>query len=87
MSRKNPPPVRSANTLRVPFTDGSAASIAVPTFSISATSAPLIFSPTGVRIPVVSMSIRALIGIVQAFETPGYVTASFISAISCSSEM
>ena len=52
MSRKNPLPVRSANTLRVPLTEGSAASIAVPIFSISAKSAPEIFSPTGVRIPV-----------------------------------
>ena len=87
MSRKNPLPVRSANTLRVPLTEGSAASIAVPIFSISAKSAPEIFSPTGVRMPVVSMSIRPLIGIVQAFETPGYVSAAFISSISCSSEM
>jgi hypothetical protein len=79
--------VRSANTLRVPLTDGSIASIAVPMFSISAVSAPEILSPTGVRMPVVSMSIRPLIGIVQAFETPGYVRAAFISATSCSSEM
>jgi len=87
MSRKKPLPVRSANTLRVPFTEGSTASIAVPIFSISAKSAPEIFRPTGVRMPVVSMSTRPLIGIVHAFETPGYVTAAFISSISCSSEM
>ena len=79
--------MRSANTLRVPLTAGSAASTAVPIFSISAKSAPEILSPTGVRIPVVSMSIRALIGIVQAFETPGYASAAFISSTSCSSEM
>ena len=62
--------MRSANTLRVPLTMGSTASIAVPIFSISR-SPPEIFSPTGVRIPVVSMSMRPLIGIVQAFDTPG----------------
>ena len=45
--------------------------MAVPIRSISAKSVPEIFSPTGVRMPVVSMSIRPLIGIVQAFETPG----------------
>ena len=38
-----------------------------------ARSAPEIFRPTGVRMPVVSMSMRALIGIVQAFDTPGSV--------------
>ena len=27
--------------------------------------------PTGVRMPVASMSVRALIGMVQAFDTPG----------------
>jgi hypothetical protein len=51
--------VRSANTLRLPLTEGSTASIAVPIFSISAKSAPEI-SPTGVRMPVVSMSIRPI---------------------------
>ena len=38
--------------------------------------------PTGVRMPVASMSIRPLIGIVQAFVTPGMRTAESISAIS-----
>ena len=37
--------------------------------------------PTGVRIPVASMSIRPLIGIVQALVTPGMLTAESISAI------
>ena len=37
--------------------------------------------PTGVRIPVASMSIRPLIGIVHAFVTPGIRTAESISAI------
>ena len=58
-----------ANTLRVPLTEGSAVSIAVPIFSISATSAQVIVSPTGVRMPVDCMSIRPLTGIVQAFDT------------------
>jgi hypothetical protein len=38
--------------------------------------------PTGVRMPVESMSMRALIGMVQAFETPGNCRALSISAIS-----
>ena len=40
------------------------------------------FTPTGVRIPVESMSTRALIGMVKAFVQPGSCTASFISAVS-----
>ena len=47
MSRKNPLPVRSANTLRVPITEGGAASIAVPIFSISAKSASGDLQPDG----------------------------------------
>src|ERR1700680_1079915 len=46
MSRKNPPPVRFPNTLRVPLTDGNSASIAVPILSISAKSAPEICRQT-----------------------------------------
>src|SRR6266545_6817127 len=38
--------------------------------------------PTGVRTPVVSMSMRALMGMVQALVVPGILSASFISAIS-----
>jgi hypothetical protein len=38
--------------------------------------------PTGVRIPVASMSVRALIGMVQALETPGNCKALSNSAIS-----
>ena len=55
--------------------------------SIVARSAPEIFSPTGVRMPVVSMSMRALMGMVQAFETPGSFSAAFSSATSCLREM
>ena len=43
----------------------------------------MILSPTGVRSPVLSMSIRPLIGMVQALESPGRRSASFISPISC----
>ncbi len=46
-------------------------------------SAPRTLIPTGVRTPVVSMSMRALIGIVQALVTPGMRTVSFSSATSC----
>src|SRR6266481_7894482 len=41
----------------------------------------------GVRIPVDSMSMRALIGMVQALETPGNCSALSISAISLSTVM
>src|SRR5579885_41482 len=43
--------------------------------------------PTGVRTPVVNMSTRPLIGIVQAFEVPGIFSAWFISSTSWSVEM
>ena len=42
---------------------------------------PNTLTPTGVRMPVESMSIRALIGMVQAFETPGNCSALSISAM------
>ncbi len=42
-------------------------------------------TPTGVRMPVDSMSMRALIGIVQALETPGNCSALSISAMRPSS--
>src|SRR5207247_1247654 len=41
-------------------------------------------TPTGVRMPVESMSMRALIGMVQALDTPGNCSALSISAISVS---
>src|SRR5450755_3948499 len=37
--------------------------------------------------PVVSMSTRALIGMVHAFEVPGILSAWFISSTNCSVEM
>ena len=43
---------------------------------------PKILMPTGVRMPVESMSTRALIGIVQAFATPGRRTSRSSSASS-----
>ncbi len=60
------------------------ASICRERFSISPKSFPNTFTPTGVRMPVESMSMRALIGMVQAFETPGNWSALSISAISLS---
>ena len=42
---------------------------------------PITLTPTGVRIPVDSMSMRALIGMVQALETPGNCKARSISAV------
>ena len=59
----------------------------VPMRSMVAKSAPETLRPTGVRIPVVPMSMRPLIGIVQAFETPGYCSAAFISPTSAACEM
>src|ERR1700740_211783 len=41
-------------------------------------SGPAIFSPTGVRMPVVSMSMRPRIGIVHELLTPGILSAAFI---------
>ena len=49
-----------------------------------ARSGPKILMPTGVRIPVASMSMRPLIGIVHAFVTPGIRTAESIAATSAS---
>src|SRR5690349_17563042 len=40
--------------------------------------------PIGVRTPVVNMSTRVLIGIVQAFVQPGNCMRAFISAVSSS---
>ena len=68
--------------LRVPNTGGSTDSISVPMRSISWMFAPDTLMPTGVRTPVVSMSMRALIGIVQALVVPGNLSASFISCTS-----
>ena len=72
MSRKKPLPVRSAKTLRVPFTDFNAVSTCAPISSILARSLPEIFSPSGVRIPVLSISLRPLIGRVQPLARPGF---------------
>ena len=79
--------MRSANTLRVPLTDGRSDSIRPPISSMVSRSAPVILSPTGVRRPVLSMSIRPLMGMVQALERPGRLSASFISPINCCWEM
>ena len=54
---------------------------ASPMRSISLRSAPKTLMPTGVRTPVVSMSMRVLIGMVQALVMPGSCSASFISSI------
>jgi hypothetical protein len=48
---------------------------------------PKILIPTGVRTPVVSMSVRALIGMVQALVTPGILSLPSISATSSSHEI
>ena len=58
-----------------------------PIFSISFRSGPKILMPIGVRTPVVSISIRARIGMVQAFVTPGIRTFASISSINSSQEI
>jgi hypothetical protein len=68
----------------VPGTARTACSTSRASASIPARSAPKTLIPTGVRIPVVSMSIRPLIGIVQALVVPGMRSASSISATSSS---
>src|SRR5882672_11865193 len=47
----------------------------------------MILMPTGVRIPVESMSTLALMGIVKALVQPGICMASFISAVSSEGEI
>ena len=46
--------------------------------SSSARSGPAILMPTGVLMPVASMSMRVLIGMVQALFRPGICTAAFM---------
>jgi hypothetical protein len=76
--------MRSAKALVVPGTAFTVASICLASFSISAKSLPKTLMPIGVRIPVDSMSMRALIGMVQALATPGNCIALSSSAISLS---
>jgi len=68
----------------VPGTARTTASTCRARRSTSARSGPKTLTPTGVRMPVESMSMRALIGIVQALLTPGNCTLASISAISLS---
>ena len=51
---------------------------------MTARSEPKILMPTGVRMPVESMSMRALMGMVQALTWPGICSASSISWTSSS---
>ncbi len=82
MSRYLPPTARSAKTEFVPSTDGSSPSICLPIRSSVARSGPNILIPTGVLIPVASMSSRFLIGIDHMLATPGVRTVASISATS-----
>ena len=54
--------------------------------SISRRSDPKILTPTGVRTPVLSMSMRFLMGMVQALVVPGMRSARSISSTSSSEE-
>ena len=75
---------RSANALVVPGTRRITASTSVPMRSSVARSAPAILMPTGVLMPVESMSMRVLMGIVQALFRPGICTVLFIASINSS---
>ena len=55
--------------------------------STSLRSVPNTLIPIGVRTPVVNMSTRVLIGIVQAFVQPGNCILPFISVVSSSQVM
>src|SRR6516164_6755278 len=59
----------------------------VPTCSIPPESAPEIFRPMGVRMPVANMSMRPLMGMVHALLTPGTFREAFISRTSSSEEI
>src|SRR2546426_10217391 len=59
----------------------------VPTCSISFKSVPKILMPMGVRMPVVSISTRVLIGMIQAFVHPGKAILRFISAVRSSQDI
>ena len=56
-------------------------SICFASLSISTRSVPITLTPIGVRIPVDNMSMRDLIGMVQALDTPGNCSARSISAV------
>ena len=71
--------MRSAKASMSPGTVFRAASISRASRSMTLRSWPMTLTPTGVRMPVASMSMRALIGMVQAFETPGNCRARSIS--------
>ena len=76
--------MRSAKALVVPGTFLTAASMSLATRSIPSRSLPNTLTPIGVRMPVASMSRRALIGMVHELATPGNCNAWSISAISLS---
>ena len=76
--------MRSANALVVPGTFLTTASISLANCSISSRFLPKTLIPMGVRMPVESMSMRALMGMVHAFATPGNCRALSNSAISLS---
>src|SRR5512143_4120917 len=74
--------VLSANALSVPGTALTTASISEATRSSAARSGPATLMPTGVLMPVASMSMRVLIGMVQALLRPGIFTAAAMALLS-----
>ena len=73
--------------LRVPGTSLRIISSCVPMASMRVRSSPKILIPIGVRTPVVSMSVRFLIGMVHALVVPAIFSAWSISSMSCSYEI
>ena len=71
----------------MPGTCFTTASISLAMRSMPARSLPNTLMPTGVRMPVDNMSMRALIGMVQELAMPGNCSARSSSAISLSTSM
>ena len=80
-SRKYPPTARSPKADRVSGMDFMMRSTSSEISCKTLRSGPLILMPTGVLMPVDSMSSRVLIGIVQALASPGNLIAASISFI------
>jgi hypothetical protein len=71
--------MRSAKALAVPGTLLMAASMSRASFSITTRSGPMTLTPSGVRMPVASMSMRALMGMVQVPMIGGMVSSTLLT--------
>ena len=73
--------MRSAKALRVPGTVESTPSMSRPMRPISVRSGPRTLTPTGVRKPVASISVRVMIGIQKMLGMPGKRIVRSISSL------